>query len=88
MPTVRHVRRHSAGRRPSAAHYFQPIFAGVDLMESASSLLMLLAGLAVDFACAWLINRGKASSILEAARASVGGELARLKAQLEASESC
>ena len=57
-------------------------------MESASSLLMLLAGLAVDFACAWLINRGKASSILEAARASVGGELARLKAQLEASESC
>jgi DNA recombination protein RmuC len=55
-------------------------------MESISLLLMLLVGLAIGFACAWFINRGKASSVLETARAAVEGEQARLKAQLEASE--
>lgn len=55
-------------------------------MEFLPSLLTLLLGLAIGFACAWFINRGKASSMLETARASVEGEQARLKAQLEASE--
>jgi DNA recombination protein RmuC len=55
-------------------------------MEAVSSLLLLVFGLAVGFACAWLINRSKAASIMETARANVEGEQARLKAQLEASE--
>jgi DNA recombination protein RmuC len=55
-------------------------------MEAVTLLLLLLVGLAVGFSCAWLINRSKNAGVMEHARATVEGEQARLKAQLEASE--
>jgi DNA recombination protein RmuC len=46
----------------------------------------LILGLAAGFACAWLINRGKAAGVHEQARAAAEGERAGLRAQLEACE--
>lgn len=54
-------------------------------MEAVFSLGLLILGLAVGFACAWLINRARGAGVLESARAAVEGEQAGLRAQLEAS---